>query len=47
MESNKNSITSFQETLHEPLYIQLYNYYRKLIEEGTLTAGTKLPSIRR
>ncbi len=31
----------------EPLYIQLYLYYRGLIESGQLVAGVKLPSIRR
>lgn len=30
-----------------PLYIQLYMYYRKLIESGQLLSGTKLPSIRK
>lgn len=47
MQNYKNSITTSLDTLHEPLYIQLYTYYKKLIEEGTLKAGTKLPSIRR
>ncbi len=31
----------------EPLYIQLYNYYKGLILLGTLAPGSKLPSIRR
>ncbi|MDD6021231.1 MAG: PLP-dependent aminotransferase family protein [Oscillospiraceae bacterium] len=30
-----------------PLYIQLYMYYRKLIESGQLSSSTKLMSIRR
>lgn len=30
-----------------PLYIQLYMYYRKLIESGQFLSGTKLPSIRK
>ncbi len=35
------------ENNEEPLYIQLYMYYRKLIESGQLSSDTKLPSIRR
>ncbi|MGL4362923.1 MAG: PLP-dependent aminotransferase family protein [Cellulosilyticaceae bacterium] len=31
----------------EPLYIQLYEYYKERIEEGTLKEGDSLPSIRR
>lgn len=31
----------------EPLYIQLYMYYRDLIINGTLNHGEKLPSIRK
>lgn len=33
-------------TLPEPLYIQLYQQFRRQIEQGGLTAGEKLPSIR-
>ncbi len=29
------------------LYMQIYDYYKNLIESGKLTEGTKLPSIRR
>lgn len=29
-----------------PIYLQLYQYFREHIENGQLTAGTKLPSIR-
>ena len=36
-----------ESNLHEPLHIQLYCYYKELIEKGSLQAGTKLPSIRR
>lgn len=43
----KKSITNSAYRLHEPLYIQLYTYYKELIEAGTLKAGTKLPSIRK
>lgn len=32
---------------NEKLYMQIYLYYKSLIEEGKLTEGTKLPSIRR
>ncbi len=32
---------------NEKLYMQIYSYYKSLIEEGKLTEGTKLPSIRR
>lgn len=31
----------------EPLYIQLYEYYRNLIVQGRMKPGEKLPSIRR
>lgn len=31
----------------ETRYMQVYHYYRNLIEEGKLTAGEKMPSIRR
>lgn len=31
----------------EPIYIQIYMYYKQLIEEGRLQKGVKLPSIRR
>ncbi len=30
-----------------PLYLRVYNYYRELIENGTLTPGTKVQSIRK
>lgn len=33
-------------TLPEPLYIQLYQQFRRQIEQGSLSAGEKLPSIR-
>ena len=29
------------------LYLQIYDYYKNLIEEGKLPEGEKLPSIRR
>lgn len=29
-----------------PMYIQLYNYFRKMILSGAMTSGSKLPSIR-
>ncbi len=32
---------------NQKLYMQIYNYYKKLIEEGTLSKGVRLPSIRR
>ena len=32
---------------NEPLYLRVYNYYKELISSGKLTAGAKLPSIRR
>lgn len=32
---------------HEKLYMQIYDYYKNLIEDGKLTEGMKLPSIRR
>ena len=32
---------------NEKLYMQIYDYYKNLIEDGKLTEGTKLPSIRR
>ena len=32
---------------NQKLYMQIYSYYKNLIEEGKLTEGTKLPSIRR
>lgn len=31
----------------EPLYIQLYEYYKKLILQGSLKVGDQLPAIRR
>lgn len=31
----------------DPIYIQIYNYYRELISSGVLKAETKLPSIRK
>lgn len=37
----------FTEYEGEPLYIQLYMYYRDLIINGTLAHGEKLPSIRK
>lgn len=36
-----------EENNEDPLYIQLYMYYRRLIESGQLISGTKMPSIRR
>ncbi|WDC83653.1 hypothetical protein PL321_13725 [Caloramator sp. mosi_1] len=35
---NKNSV--------EPLYVQVFEEFKKLIEIGTLKADEKLPSIR-
>ena len=32
---------------NEKLYMQIYGYYKALIEDGKLTEGMKLPSIRR
>ena len=32
---------------NQKLYMQIYDYYKNLIEDGKLTEGTKLPSIRR
>lgn len=32
---------------NEKLYMQIYDYYKNLIEDGKLTEGIKLPSIRR
>ena len=32
---------------NQKLYMQIYDYYKNLIEEGKLKEGTKLPSIRR
>ncbi len=32
---------------NEKLYMQIYDYYKNLIEDGKLTEGVKLPSIRR
>lgn len=32
---------------NNPLYLRVYNYYRELIENGTLAPGTKVQSIRR
>ena len=32
---------------NEKLYMQIYDYYKNLIEDGKLTDGMKLPSIRR
>ena len=32
---------------NEKLYMQIYDYYKSLIEDGKLTEGMKLPSIRR
>ena len=32
---------------NEKLYMQIYDYYKNLIEDGKLTEGMKLPSIRR
>ena len=32
--------------LETPLYLQLYEYYKKLIAEGDLKSGEKLPSKR-
>lgn len=43
----KVSTFAKDESKDEPLYIQLYMYYRELIESGILVGGTKLPSIRR
>lgn len=34
-------------TQNRKLYMQIYDYYKKLIEDGKLTEGMKLPSIRR
>lgn len=34
-------------TIKDPLYIKLYEYYKDLISSGILKSGTKLPSIRR
>ena len=31
----------------QPLYLALYEYYKKLILQGSLKPGEKLPSIRR
>lgn len=33
--------------IEEPLYLQLYEYYRNLIELGRMQPGDKLPSIRK
>ena len=33
--------------IEEPLYLQLYEYYRNLIELGRMQPGEKLPSIRK
>ena len=33
--------------MKEKLYMQIYDYYKSLIETGKLDTGTKLPSIRR
>ena len=32
---------------NKKLYMQIYDYYKNLIEDGKLTEGMKLPSIRR
>ena len=32
---------------NEKLYMQIYDYYKNLIEDGKLKEGTKLPSISR
>lgn len=34
-------------TQNRKLYMQIYDYYKNLIEDGKLTEGMKLPSIRR
>lgn len=44
---DKRQLTNFEEVIHEPLYIQLYHYYKTLIAAKNIEAGTKLPSIRR
>ncbi len=31
---------------HEPIYIQVYNYMKEMIEDGMLPPGSKLPSTR-
>jgi len=31
---------------HEPIYIQVYNYLKEMIEDGMLASGSKLPSTR-
>ena len=44
----KKSDLLLQENMkNEPLYLRVYNYYKELISSGKLTAGAKLPSIRR
>ena len=43
----KNTIVWEETWVDEPLYIQLYYYYKQLIVNGTLQPETKLPSIRR
>ena len=39
--------TIFDKNSNTPLYIQLYSYFRNLIESGQLKSGDKLVSIRR
>ena len=44
----KKSDLLLQENMkNELLYLRVYNYYKELISSGKLTAGAKLPSIRR
>ena len=31
---------------NEPIYLQIYHYYQRLIEKGVLAPGTHLPSVR-
>lgn len=47
MSQNKKSTINADENCSEPLYIQLYNHYKKAIVSGNLKAGSKLPSIRK
>lgn len=47
MGQNKKSTINADENCSEPLYIQLYNHYKKAIVSGNLKAGSKLPSIRK
>lgn len=37
----------FEKTGNQPLYMQLYEYYKRRIINGEIKSGTRLPSIRR